>query len=277
MKSSTIAAIREQTVQQSLKTIERRIKALGFTQPTIQRSGPNEDEILIRLPSAGDPARVKRIIQASGQLELKLVEDPTPYPSEAAAFAAHNGVMPAGTELVRGRSSTGNSSVPSGENWYLLDRAAIVTWRDLRGAIPKRSTKNIGFYDVEITFSREAGRRLGSFTERNLGRKMAIVLDHRVQTARVIQSRIEDAVRITGQFGREQAQDLALVLRAGALPASVKYLEEHTIPPQPPGPSSSLHRPDNGAESQDYWSSPRSCSRRNQPKTFGERTARSCE
>ena len=75
---------------QSLETIERRINALGLTEPTIQpRGGRNSNEILVQLPGEGDPTRAKAVIQAGGQLELKLVEDPVPYPSESAALAAH--------------------------------------------------------------------------------------------------------------------------------------------------------------------------------------------
>src|SRR3979411_1818671 len=101
LRPSAVAALQEQTMTQTLETIERRINALGLTEPTIQpRGGRNANEILVQLPGEGDPARAMQVIQAGGQLELKLVEDPTPYPSESAALAAHNGVLPPGTEIV---------------------------------------------------------------------------------------------------------------------------------------------------------------------------------
>src|SRR6266478_4085973 len=101
LRPSAIARNQESTMTQSLETIERRINALGLTEPTIQpRGGRNSNEILVQLPGEGDPTRAKAVIQAGGQLELKLVEDPVPYPSESAALAAHCGVLPPGTSSV---------------------------------------------------------------------------------------------------------------------------------------------------------------------------------
>src|ERR1700726_3447665 len=120
LRPSAVAAIREQTMTQSIETIERRINALGLTEPTIQqRGGANDNEILVQLPGEGDPSRAKAVIQAGGQLELRLVEDPSPYPSQAAALAAHGGVLPPGTELVPGRSDSRNPQ-DTGEVWYVL-------------------------------------------------------------------------------------------------------------------------------------------------------------
>src|SRR5271167_4561216 len=85
LRQGAIAQIQESTMTQSLETIERRINALGLTEPTIQLHGRKDNEILVQLPGEGDPTRAKQVIQAGGQLELKLVEDPTPYPSETAA------------------------------------------------------------------------------------------------------------------------------------------------------------------------------------------------
>jgi preprotein translocase subunit SecD len=159
------------------------------------------------------------------------VADPLPYPSEAAALAAHGGVLPPGTELARGKAERGQGGQPGAESWWILDRTPIITGRDLRSAEENRSTENPGYYEVHFSLSTEAARRFGPFTEQNIGRPMAIVLEHRVQSAPIIQNRIEDSGRITGRFSREEAHDLALVLRAGALPASIKYLEERTVGP----------------------------------------------
>ncbi len=232
LRPSAISRIQESTMSQSLETIERRINALGLTEPTIQPHGRKENEILVQLPGEGDPARAKQVIQAGGQLELKLVEDPNPYPSEAAALAAHGGILPPGTEIVRGRSeSRTQNPQDSGENWYVLSRTPIVTGRDLRSATESRNTEMPGQWQINFILSGEAARRFGPFTEQNRGRQMAIVLEKKVYSAPVIQSRIEDSGRIDGNFSQESAHDLALVLRAGALPASIKYLEERTVGP----------------------------------------------
>src|ERR1700722_14616618 len=227
MKPSTVAAIRGRTISQSEDTIRRRTDALGLTEPFVAPYGQGENEIIVELPGEGDPNRAKSVIQAGGQLQLQRVEDPTPYPSNTAALAAHGGVLPPNTEIVPSKDTdaSGQGSV------YLLDRAPVITGRDLRSATALSSTDNPGSYEVAFTLSTEAARRFGPFTEQNIGRPMAIVLDHKVESAPVIQSRIDDSGRITGRFGQQEANDLALVLRAGALPASIRYLEERTVGP----------------------------------------------
>ena len=234
LRASAIAQIKESTMTQSLETIERRINALGLTEPTIQRrGGRNDNEILVQLPGEGDPTRARAVIQAGGQLELRLVRDPVVYNSQAEALSRHGGVLPPGTELLPGRSESRTSSgVPdTGEGWYLVDRAPVVTGRDLRSAVETRNTNNPGQFQVNFTLSPEAARRFGPFTQQNIGQRMAIVLEHRVYSAPVINGRIEDSGMIEGNFSQETAHDLALVLRAGALPASIKYLEERTVGP----------------------------------------------
>ena len=234
LRPSAIAQIQEITMTQSVETIDRRINALGLTEPTIQpRGGRNANEILVQLPGEGDPSRAKQVIQAGGQLELKLLEDPIPYPSESAALAAHNGVLPPNTEIVQeDPAGRAHSAAPqTAENWYILNRTAAVTGRDLRSATETRNTNNPTQYQVNFTLSTEAGRRFGQFTEQNMHRQMAIVLQHKVYSAPTINGRIEDSGLIEGNFSQESAHDLALVLRAGALPASIKYLEERTVGP----------------------------------------------
>ncbi len=233
MRPTTKAGIEESTMSQTLETIERRINALGLTEPTIQPHGRvgQDNEILVQLPGEGDPAAAKRVIQAGGQLELKLVADPQTYPSEAAALAAKGGVLPAGTELVQGSSEGRAAQNPNAEAWYLLERTPVVTGRDLRGATESRNTEMPGQWQINFTLSSDAGRRFGRFTEQNIGRQMAIVLEKKVYSAPTIQSRIEDTGRIDGNFSQESAHELAQILRAGALPASIKYLEERTVGP----------------------------------------------
>jgi preprotein translocase subunit SecD len=234
LRGAAIAQIQETTMTQSLETIDRRINALGLTEPTIQlRGGRNNNEILVQLPGEGDPSRAKGVIQEGGQLELRLVEDPAVYSSETDALSKHGGVLPAGTELVPGRpeTRTATGTPPNGEGWYILTRSSVVTGRDLRSATENRNTNNPGQWVVDFTLSGDAAHRFGPFTQQNLGRQMAIVLDHRVYSAPTINGRIDDSGMIEGNFSQDSAHDLALVLRAGALPASIKYLEERTVGP----------------------------------------------
>jgi preprotein translocase subunit SecD len=231
MKPSVVAELRKNTMDQALETITRRINALGLTEPTIAFTGRGDNEILVQLPGEGDPTRAKSVIQAGGQLELKRVADDQTYPSEAAALAAHGGVLPPGTEIVPGKGESTPGSPAPAQVYYILDRAPIVTGQDLRSATTSPSTNYPGQYQVDFKLSTSAAARFGPFTEANIGRRMAIVLDHRVYTAPVINGKIEDSGMIEGNFTQESAQDLALVLRAGALPASIKYLEERTVGP----------------------------------------------
>jgi preprotein translocase subunit SecD len=227
MRNTAIQVIRQRTMEQSEETIRRRIDALGLTEPVVAPYGQGDNALVVELPGEADPNRAKSVIQAGGQLELRRVADPNPYPSEAAALAAHGGVLPPGTEIVSGKST--DPSAPP-EVW-IVDRTPIITGRDLRNASAQPSTDSPGSYEVAFTLSTEAGRRFGPFTEQNIGRPMAIMLDKQVVSAPVIQSRIEDSGRITGRFGQQEANDLALVLRAGALPASISYQEERTVGP----------------------------------------------
>jgi preprotein translocase subunit SecD len=234
LRAAAIAQIQETTMTQSLETIERRINALGLTEPTIQlRGGQNSNEILVQLPGEGDPSRAKQVIQVGGQLELRLLEDPVVYSSETEALSRHGGVLPPGTELLPGRAETRTASgaAPDGEGWYIVSRSVIVTGRDLRSATENRNTNNPGQWVVDFTLSADAAHRFGPFTQQHIGQQMPIVLDHKVYSAPNINGRIDDSGMIEGNFSEQSAHDLALVLRAGALPASIRYLEERTVGP----------------------------------------------
>ncbi len=232
MKPSVISDINTETMNQALETITRRINALGLTEPTIAFTGRGNDEILVQLPGVGDPTAAKEVIQAGGQLSLVRVSD-GPFASETEALSKYGGVLPAGTVLVPGKPESATAGQPSGQVYYLLDRSPIVTGQDLRDASASPSTDNPGEYEVDFKLSNAAAARFGPFTEQQaaINGRMAVVLDHQVYEAATIKGRIDDSGRITGGFSQESAQNLALVLRAGALPASIKYLEERTVGP----------------------------------------------
>lgn len=233
MNPAAVSSIKSQTMEQALDTIRRRIDALGLTEPTIAPTGVQDNQILVELPGEGDPTRAKAVIQAGGQLELHKVID-GPYTSEAEALAAHGGILPADSEIVPG--STGSSDDQGSQQagaagYYILTRDPVVTGRDLRSATAQPNPDMPGQWEVNFTLSRDAAQRFGPFTQANIGQRLAIVLDHVVQSAPVIQGQIQDSGEITGSFTEQQGNDLALVLRSGALPASIKYLEESTVGP----------------------------------------------
>ena len=232
LRQSAIASIQESTMNQSKETIERRINGLGLTEPIVQFHGRKDNEILIQLPGEGDPSRAIAIIQAGGQLELKLVHPGGPYASQAEAFAA-NTTLPPGTELLPGKSARSTPGAEqSAELWYIVDRAPIVTGKDLKSAQEVHNNpNNPGQWQVDFKLSQEAAQRFGPFTESHIGQPLAIVLEHRIESAPTINGKIDDSGMIEGNFSQESAHDLALVLRAGALPASIKYLEQRTVGP----------------------------------------------
>ncbi|MFQ5662991.1 MAG: protein translocase subunit SecD [Terriglobia bacterium] len=224
MTPSLQSRIRQDTLRTAIETLRQRVDALGVAEPTIAEHGRGEWEILVQLPGVDDPARVKGILQSTAMLEIKLVTD-GPFATEGAALAQHGGILPPDSMLMR--SSPGGN----GNQWYVVTRSSVVTGRDLRNARAEINPELPGTYQVSFTLSRDGAARFGPFTERNINRPLGVVLDNRIQSVANIQSRIDDFGRITGQFNLEQARDLALVLRSGALPASIKYLEERTVGP----------------------------------------------
>ncbi len=231
MKSAEVSATQQRTMDQSVTTIKRRIDQLGLREPVVERYGQGDNEIIVELAGEGDSTQAKTIIQAGGQLEIRLVEDPHPYASQAEALAAHNGFLPANTELLPGKneSATGGSDSSA---WWLVSNHPEITGRDLRTARAQRSTERPPYYAVGFNLTTDAGRRFGPFTESHIGSLIATILDHRVAfSPATIQGRIDDSGQITGTFTEQEATDMALILEAGALPASITYLEERTVGP----------------------------------------------
>ncbi|MGH9858620.1 MAG: protein translocase subunit SecD [Candidatus Acidiferrales bacterium] len=230
MSAAEAARIRAETLSQAVETIRRRVDALGLTEPVIAEHGRGENEILIQLPGVGDPARVKEVIRVGGLLEFRLVRGEREFASEADCFAQYQGVLPRGTECVPGQPD--QPQAQAGEVWYLLDRVPGLTGRDLRSAQAGPSQDGIpGRFDVNFNVSAQYAPSFERFTQQNVQKRMAIVLDGRVTSAPVIQSAISDRGSIEGNFSQQEARDLALVLRSGSLPASIRYLEERIIGP----------------------------------------------
>jgi preprotein translocase subunit SecD len=225
LRKSDALALRRDTVERAVQTIEKRINGLGLTESTVQQRGraDSEGEIMIQMPGVDDPARVKQILQTAAMLEIAEVKD-GPFPSIESALQKFNGVLPLNSRLVRAQARPGEP-----EGYYVLARTPVVTGRDLRNARPSRD--EFGRWETDFTLSQEAAQRFGRFTETNIGNRLAIVLDNQVRSAPVIQSRIEDQGRITGAGTEQEAADLALVLRAGSLPAGIRYLQETTVGP----------------------------------------------
>jgi preprotein translocase subunit SecD len=223
MRLNVQVQLREEAVTQARLTIERRVNELGVAEPSIAQQGASGDQILVQLPGVSDVNRAKGIIQSTGLLQLKIVEQ---GPVSARESLLVNGQVPSGMEIVPGGSGApGDASTV----YYLVKRVAAVEGRDLRSARPGIDSN--GRPAVNFTLNSEGARKFGDVTGANIGRNLAIILDNRVQTAPVINGRITDNGIIEGIGSQEEVQNLALILRSGSLPASLTYLEERTIGP----------------------------------------------
>jgi preprotein translocase subunit SecD len=220
MKPNIEKDMRDQTVVQARETIDRRVNELGVTEPNISTYGENNDQILVQLPGVTDVARAKEIIRSTAILELKLVES-GPAPSREALLQAHGGAVPPEMDVLTGAGDDGSTA------HYMVRKIAAITGRDLRGAQPTMDEYNRPA--VRFMMTADGARKFGRATGENIGRQLAIILDNRVVSAPRIDGRITDEGRITGSFTTQEVQDLSLVLRSGALPASMSYLEEEVI------------------------------------------------
>ncbi len=221
MRPNIQVNLRDEAVVQARQTIERRVNELGVTEPSIAQQGTGGDEILVQLPGVTDVERAKEIIRSTGLLELKIVERVAPTKEELLV----NGQVPDGMDIVPGVGTAGDASTM----FYLVKKAAVVSGQDLRNARPSVDENNRPA--VSFTLSSDGGRRFGKASGENIGRQLAIILDGRVQSAPVLESRITTEGRISGSFTPEEVQNLSLILRSGALPATMSYLEERTIGP----------------------------------------------
>ena len=228
MKPGQLTDLKNRSVAQAIETIRNRIDQLGVSEPVIEEHGLGQYQILVQLPGVDDPARVKEIMQSTAMLEIRQAIS-GPFSSEQEARQQNGGVLPADTILMRGKSVAGASSDSAAEQWFLLSRSSAVTGRDLRDATPTRDENNRPA--VRFVLSSEGGKRFGAFTGAHVNDRLAVVLDNKVQEVAVIQEQIRDEGRITGQFTEQQSQDLAMILRSGALPAGIRYLEERTVGP----------------------------------------------
>lgn len=206
------AATDSRTIQQSLEIIRRRVDEVGTREPTIQRQG--EDRILIQVPGIGSAAELKSLIGTTAKLTFHPVVRVTQNPGDAPG--ARNLLLPA-----MGQKDT----------YYIVEETPVVTGEELTNAQPAFDQNNAPA--VEFQFDTTGARKFGDYTANNIGKPFAIVLDNEVISAPVIQSAIPGGRGIiTGSFTVEESTELAVLLRAGALPAEMTFLEERTIGPE---------------------------------------------
>ncbi len=224
MKPGAVRDLETRTLDTSIETIRERIDKLGVSEPVIQKYGLGENQILVELPGVEDPSRVEDIIQSTAKLAIHAVVG-GPYANDNEAMQANSGSIPPDAMLLHGSGSAG-----SPDSAWVLKRASEVEGTDFRDAQP--STDQNGRPNIRFNLTTEAGDRFYKYTDEHKGTgSMAIVLDNKVREVAGIQSAIRDSGEITGGFTKDQANDLSLMLRTGALPASISYLETRSVGP----------------------------------------------
>ncbi|MFO8126103.1 protein translocase subunit SecD [Yoonia sp.] len=212
LSEAEMAAMNERTIMQTLEIIRRRIDEVGTREPTIQRQG--SERILVQVPGVGSASEIIELLGTTAQLTFNPVQGTTGDPDASAG--------------------TGNMIVPAQEAsglFYILERRPVVTGEDLENA--QLDFDQNGRPAVAFRFNTSAARKFGEYTLDNIGNPFAIVLDNEVISAPTIQSHIPGGSGIiTGNFTVDEATNLAVLLRAGALPAELTFLEERTIGPE---------------------------------------------
>ena len=215
-------AIKRLAVDQALETIRNRIDQFGVSEPDIRRQG--EKRIRIQLPGVSDTQRAKDLIGKTAQLEFKLLDDTHDLD------AALKGRIPPGSQVLYQVEEDPDTNRQT-KTPFLIKKRTLLTGARLKDARVQIDSQYNEPY-VGIEFDRKGGRIFEKITEENVNKRLAIVLDNKIYSAPVIQEKISGGqARITGRFSAEEARDLAIVLRAGALPAPVKILEERTVGP----------------------------------------------
>jgi preprotein translocase subunit SecD len=237
----------DQATKQALTIIESRINAVGVAEPTLQEHGAQgSHQILLQMPGIQDPERIKKLIVGESRLELMKVagaSNPAPmqvYNSEEEAKASLGGTVPQNRRIIpfvdRDDDSSGGAQDQNRpRRFVVVETPAVIDGSELRTAEARQSGPGAGSassnYEINFTLKPSGAEKFGQWTGANIGAYMAVVLNDEVKSAPYIKGQISDNGQITGSFTKQSAEDLALTLRSGALPAKLVYLEERTVGP----------------------------------------------
>jgi preprotein translocase subunit SecD len=238
-------SLAEQATEQAKRIIESRLDAVGVAEPLVQRHGSQSSyQILVQMPGIQDPERVKSLLKAESKLELAhVVSPPSPaqhqtYNTEEEAKASLGGTVPANRRVVpyaernepTAAGSTTNQS-QAAKKWVVVESPAIVDGSELRNAAAVQTRGGGNDYQISFALKPGGAEKFGAWTGANINEYMGVVLNDEVKSIAYIKSQIHDQGEISGRFTKESAEDLALTLRSGALPAPIEYQEERTVGP----------------------------------------------
>jgi preprotein translocase subunit SecD len=242
MSGTAQRVLADEATTQALTIIDRRINALGVTEPTLQLHGAKTaHQILLQMPGLDNPERVKDILKGESRLELvHVVGPPSPappstYPTREAAIQSLGGTVPANRDVLPYKEKTDPTKDPNQPvltQWVVIERPAVITGDQLSGANAGQAQGGgVNDWEIDFRLKRAGAEKFGAWTTANVNNYMGVVLNNEVSSVAFIKSPIYDRGQITGRFSQSQAEDLALTLRSGALPASIEYLEERTVGP----------------------------------------------
>lgn len=215
------AGQQREVVEQTRKILERRINAYGLSEVPIQPYGSRGNELLVQVPGISDPSRINNLLQSRGVLEWCPVLG-GPYTNPADAMARQGGIASDNGKLFATKPTADRE-----RSWYLLGNPPIIRGTDLRDA--RMAFDGMEQPVVAFTLGHDAAARFEQYTRANIGQRSAIVLDDEILSVPVIQDVIRDSGQIRGARNREEAEELAVNLRSGALPAAIEVVQERTV------------------------------------------------
>ena len=237
----------EQATEQAKRIIESRLDAVGVAEPLVQRHGSQAShQILVQMPGIHDPERVKQLLKAESKLELvHVISPPSPqsvqtYNTEEEAKTSLGGTLPANrrvlpyaerNEPTTGADQTATDQTQKQKKWVVVESPAVVDGSELRNASATQSRAGADEYQIAFALKPTGADKFGTWTGANINEYMGVILNDEVKSIAYIKSQISDQGEISGRFTKQSADDLALTLRSGALPAPIEYMEERTVGP----------------------------------------------
>jgi len=248
LTGSAQRTLADNATEQALKIIETRINAIGVAEPTLQRRGAQTaHEILLQMPGIQDPEHVKQMLAGQSHLELvHVVSPPSPSPiqtyatkEEAIASLNSGGNIPANRRVLpyieraelANRNAQDQTNPQKPTKWVVVESPAIIDGAELRSASAAQGRAGSDEYDIQFSLKKSGADKFGTWTGANINEYMGVVLNDEVKSIAFIKSQIFDQGEINGNFSKQSADDLALTLRSGALPAPIQYQEERTVGP----------------------------------------------
>ena len=237
-------ALAEQATEQALKIIQSRLEGVGVVEPLVQRHGAQSShQILVQMPGIQDPERVKQLLKADSNLLMVHVVSP-PSPSSVQTFNTKEeaiqflgGQVPPNRRVFpyseRNEPTTAGATpeAPKEKKWVVVEWPPVVEGSELRNASATQMRGGVEDYQISFSFKPSGAEKFGAWTGANINQYMGVLLNDEVKSIAYIKSQIFDQGEISGKFTRQSAEDLALTLRSGALPAKIEYQEERTVGP----------------------------------------------